>query len=81
MPPPGTSRRPLPRSRRLRCCVQQGLPAIGPLNIDEIARRRYRRRHDRNTHFRSAPPQPLPGRGGEARLIVTCGRGFRGAFL
>jgi hypothetical protein len=50
-------------------------------NIDEIPMRRYMRRHDRNVHFHPAPPWPFCGRGGQARLIVTCGRGFRGAFL
>jgi hypothetical protein len=55
------------------------------LNIDEYGRCRYMRRHDRNAHASTASPPPDTGRGdtrlGEARLIVTCGRGFRGAFL
>jgi hypothetical protein len=50
-------------------------------DIDESAMRRYMRRHDRDAHSHTAPPWPLSGRGGRARLIVTCGRGSRGAFL
>jgi hypothetical protein len=55
-------------------------------NIDENRPRRYMRRHDRNPHPSTASPPPDTGRGGDARLdaarlIVTCGRGFRGAFL
>jgi hypothetical protein len=54
-------------------------------NIDENGRRRYIRRHDRNARPSTASPPPDTGRGDtrlvEARLIVTCGRGFRGAFL
>jgi hypothetical protein len=55
-------------------------------NIDEYGRCRYMRRHDRNAHASTASPPPDTGRGDdarldEARLIVTCGRGFRGAFL
>jgi hypothetical protein len=54
-------------------------------NIDEIGGRRYIRRHDRNAHISTASPPPDTGRGDdacfEARVIVTCGRGFRGAFL
>jgi hypothetical protein len=50
-------------------------------DIDEIPMRRYMRRHDRDAHTHPAPPWPLSGRGGRARLIVTCGRGSRGAFL
>jgi hypothetical protein len=54
-------------------------------NIDETRRCRYMRRHDRNAHVSTASPPPDTGRGdarlGKARLIVTCGRGFRGAFL
>jgi hypothetical protein len=54
-------------------------------NIDENGRRRYMRRHDRNARLSTASPPPDTGRGDarldHARLIVTCGRGFRGAFL
>jgi hypothetical protein len=53
-------------------------------NIDEIGPRRYIRRHDRNARLSTASPPPDTGRGDarldQARLIVTCGRGFRGAF-
>jgi hypothetical protein len=49
-------------------------------NIDEIGWRRYIRRHDRNAHPSTSSPPPDTGRG-DARVIVTCGRGFRGAFL
>jgi hypothetical protein len=57
----------------------------GP-DIDENLRCRYMRRHDRNAHPTPASPPPDIGRGDDARLhqarlIVTCGRGFRGAFL
>ena len=54
-------------------------------NIDEIGPRRYIRGHDRNARLSTASPPPDTGRGDarldQARLIVTCGRGFRGAFL
>ncbi len=54
-------------------------------NIDENGRRRYMPRHDRNARLSTASPPPDTGRGDarldHARLIVTCGRGFRGAFL
>jgi hypothetical protein len=54
-------------------------------HIDEIGPHRYMRRHDRNAHISTASSPPDTGRGDarldQARLIVTCGRGFRGAFL
>ncbi len=46
-------------------------------NIDEIAARRYMRRHDRDAHSHTAPPWPLAGRGGRARLIVAFDRHLR----
>jgi hypothetical protein len=49
-------------------------------NIDEIGPRRYIRPDDRNAHPSTSSPPPDTGRG-DARVIVTCGRGFRGAFL
>jgi hypothetical protein len=54
-------------------------------DIDETGPRRYIRRHDRNARHSTASPPPDTGRGDarldKARLIVACGRGFRGAFL
>jgi hypothetical protein len=59
-------------------------PCMRAPNIDEIAPRRYMPRHDRNACHSTASPPPDTGRGDarldHARLIVTCGRGFRGAF-
>jgi len=74
---PRSANRPSHRSHRDH---SSGLMRPHARIIDESAARRYMRRHDRDAHSYKAPPWPLSGRGGRARLIVTCGRGSRGAF-